>query len=420
MTETENILLVDADRSIAGVPERADHAPAGRAFGGAVGLSTLACASLALVRADMRYWTTVAPIVRAELARWEQAARAIPDPALRALALGKLRDERFNAQVAATLATLAPRSQRARVVEAIVALQVLYDYVDVLGEQPADGRVGSNSNGRALLAALPDAVLLDLRSHPTLPCDYYRDRPHSDDGGYVATLVATVSAALAPLPTAARVAPVAQAAAARCAEAQILNHQAPRTGIEELRRWATSNASATGLAWQEYLAGATASVLAIGALIAAAADPGTTLQDAHAIDSLYLSIGALTMLDSVVDLDEDVAAGQLGYVQYYGDHDLFAERLAIVARDAVTRAREIPNGSHHIVTLAGIVAYYSSAPTTNNDFARSLIGPVRRELQPLITPTLALMRAWRWAKRMREWRARDAGEQGHSPREAPA
>jgi tetraprenyl-beta-curcumene synthase len=411
MTRTENIPLVDADRSIAGVPERADHAPAGRAFGGAVGLSPLARASLALVRANMRYWTTVAPIVSAELARWEQAARAIPDPALRAHALGKLRDERFNAQVAATLATLAPRSQRAGVVEAIVALQVLYDYVDVLSEQT--GGTGPALDGHHLFTALRDAVTLDVRHGDTPdlgnarnagtdpPRDYYRDRPHSDDGGYLQALLETVRTALAGLPNAATVAPVARAAAARCAEAQILNHQASRSGIEEMRQWATSEVAGTSLGWREYLAGATASVLAIGALIVAATDSATTRADAEALDTLYLSIGALTMLDSIVDLQEDIAAGQLGYLQYYDDPGLFASRLALLARDAVARTRGMPNGSHHIVTLVGIVAYYASAPAAGTDFARPLIAPVRRELRPLITPTLALMRAWRAAKRAR-------------------
>jgi tetraprenyl-beta-curcumene synthase len=409
MTRTQDTVLRGPDRTKPSAPRTADGAPATRAFGGAAGLWTLAGAGFALALANVRYWSSVAPIVRTELARWEQAARAIPSPELRTLASGKLRDERFNAQVAATLGTLAPRSQRARVVEAIVALQVLYDYVDVLGEQPAEPPI----YGRALLAALRDSVTFDLADGRTLdvehdrdtttddPRDYYRDRPQSDDGGYLHALVATVRTALAGLPSAVTIAPVARASAARCAEAQILNHQASRSGIAQLRQSATAQASGTGLGWQEYLAGATASVLAIGALIAIAANPVITRADAEELDALYLSIGALTMLDSLVDQEEDIAAGQLGYVQYYDDPGLLASSLVLLARDAVGRARLLRNGSHHIVTLVGIVAYYASAPTASSDFARPLIAPVRRELAPLITPTLALMRAWRAAKRVR-------------------
>jgi tetraprenyl-beta-curcumene synthase len=344
----------------------------------------MARSDVALVLANLRYWSTVAPHVRVQLARWEQAARAIGDPELRGLALGKLRDEHFNVEVAATLATLAPRSKRASVVEAIVALQVMYDYLDVLSEQPPPENLPAS---RHLFTAFTDALILN---GPVVP-----------GGDYLQVLSETIRAALARLPSAATIAPVAGASAARCAQAQILNHDASHSGIEEARRWARLHASGTGLGWQEYLAGASASVLAIGALIAAAADPTTTRADAEDLDALYLSIGALSMLDSVVDLDEDIAAGQLGYLQYYDSPQLMATRLATVARDAVARARRLPNGPHHVMTLVGVVAYYASAPTASSDFARPLTTPVRRALRPLITPTLALMRGWRAARRVR-------------------
>jgi tetraprenyl-beta-curcumene synthase len=369
-------------------------------------------AGLALVLANVRYWTTVAPIVRAQLTRWEQAAQAIPDPALRALALGKLRDERFNAQVAATLATLAPRSRRSDVVEAIVALQILYDYLDVVSEQSMADPV---RDGLGLFAALIDAV--------SVPADDTRksfELPPQDDGGYLERLSRTVCLAFARLPGAATVAEVARGAAERCGEAQILHHGASRSGIAELRDWATPRAAGTALGWQELLAGSTASVLAMDALIAAAADPGISHADAEAIDALYLSIGALSMLDSLVDREEDIATGQLSYVELYDNPEAMANGLAKVARDGVRSARGLGNGAHHIVILVGIVAYYASAPSACSDFARPLIAPVRRELAPLITPTLTLMRAWRLAKRMRQWRARDSGENSHSIKGAPA
>jgi tetraprenyl-beta-curcumene synthase len=255
------------------------------------GLSSSARAGSALVLANVRYWSTVAPLVRSQLARWKQAARAIGDPELRALALGKLRDEHFNAQVAATLATLSPRAQRARVVEAIVALQVLYDYLDTLGEQPAataTADVEIPPDDRRLFAALTNAVALRLdgESGPATDSarDYYAGRAYADDGGYLQALVVTVNSTLAGLPSTPAVAAVARGAAERCGEAQIVHHEASRLGspqgIVELRDWATVQASGTGLGWQEYLAGATASVLALHALIAAAADPLMTSANA--------------------------------------------------------------------------------------------------------------------------------------------
>ncbi len=115
----------------------------------------MSSAVLTLAVANARYWTGVAPVARAQLARWERRARAIPDPALRATALAKLQTERFNAEAAATLATLAPRAQRARTAEAIVALQVAYDYLDGLTEQPAADPL---RDGRRLSLAFTDAL----------------------------------------------------------------------------------------------------------------------------------------------------------------------------------------------------------------------------------------------------------------------
>jgi tetraprenyl-beta-curcumene synthase len=362
----------------------------------------MARAGIALLLANVRYWATVAPVVRAELSRWEGRAQAIGDPFLGTLAMSKLREERFNVEVAATLATLARRAHRKDTVRAIVALQVMYDYLDVLSEQPLPDPM---ADGRRLFAAFIDALTLDEEPGG----DYYRHHPQSEDGGYLQELVGAVRDALAQLPGSIAVAEVAQRSARRCAEAQVLSHAAARSGSAELECWATREASATALQWPELLAGATASVLAVHALIAAAADERISHKDAEEIDAVYLSIGALTMLDSLVDRQEDIAAGELGYVQYYESPELMAVRLVNVARDAAERARALPNAAHHIMTLVGVVAYYTSAPAASSAFALPVTAHVRRELQPLITPTLALMRAWRLAKRVNRRRGRFGG-----------
>jgi tetraprenyl-beta-curcumene synthase len=357
---------------------------------------------MALVLANIRYWITVAPRVGDQFARWEERAAAIPDPVLRTAATTKLRDERFNAQLAATLATLSPRVHRARVVDAIVALQVLYDYVDLLAEQLSGE---STFDDQSLFAALNDVVEISLdqagSSPLSAPHDYYGGHRHHDDAGYVEALRDTVRFALGSLPGAHAVGKAARRSAARCAEAQLLHHRAPRSGIASLRGSATMQASGTGLGWQEFLAGASASVLALHALIVAAADQSTTPHDAAALEATYLSIAALTTLDSLIDREEDIATGQLGYLQYYDDPQQLASRLALLARQAVAQARELPDGAHHVVTLVGIVAYYASAPAAASDYARPVFIPLRRELAPLITPILTLMRAWRLAKRIR-------------------
>ncbi|HEY3864476.1 MAG TPA: polyprenyl diphosphate synthase [Solirubrobacteraceae bacterium] len=346
--------------------------------------------------ANVRYWSTIAPGVRSQLDRWRRHARAIPDPLLRELALEKLSEEGFNAEAGATLATLTPRAQQPRVLEAIVAFQVMYDYLDALVEQPSDDPL---RNGRQLLRALVDAV-----SPPSEhDGDYYRYNPQSDDGGYLQTLVQTIAGAIVELPATSAFAEMVHAAAARCAEGQAQTHAAKTIGNAELEQWAQREATDTALEWHEFLAGTLTSVMSIYALLATT-DANTTPRQAAAIDSTYLSIGALsTILDSLIDHEADVATDNVGYIARYADPDTLAGRLAEIIALVVAQTRTLPNAAHHIMTLAGVVAYYTSAPTADNDFARPTVIRTQQELRPLITPVLAVLRTWRLAKRTRQW-----------------
>jgi tetraprenyl-beta-curcumene synthase len=352
-------------------------------------------AGIALVFANIRFWPTVAPLVGVQLKRWERRARAINDPVLQTLALQKLHDERFNAEVAATLVTLAPRKHRKRVVEAVVAYEVMYDYLDGLTEQPAADPL---RNGHELYRAFVEAIAMDVEPAG----DYYAFHPQSDDGGYLEELVRVIRGALEQLPSTTTISVACRRAAGRCAEAQIRAHAASLLGTAQLEQWASSEAAGTPLGWQEFLAGAASSVLAVHALIVAGANAQTTADEADEIDTVYLSICTLsTMLDSLVDYDRDIQAGQAGYIRYYEQHDVLARDLANAARRAVAHAAPLPSGGHHIMTLVGVAAYYASAPTARGEFARPVTLSVCRELRPLITPTLAVMRAWRLAKRVR-------------------
>jgi undecaprenyl diphosphate synthase len=347
--------------------------------------------------ANVRYWPTVAPVVHAQLHRWEQHAHAIPDDDLRGLALGKLDHERFNAEVAATLATLAPRPHRRGTVEAIVALEVMYDYLDGLTEQPSEDPL---SNGRQLFQAFTDAVAPDLDS--TLDSDYYRYHTVAQDGGYLGALSSTVRSALLLLPAGNAIAQTARVAAARCAEAQTRANAATLLGNTQLEQWAMRQAKSTSLQWREFTAGAVASVLAIHALIAASADPLTTPDEAAAIDRAYLSISAIsTMLDGLIDREQDASAHTSWLLELYGGGDVLAHELVHVAADATSHARRLPHGAHHLMTLTGVVAYYTSSSAARGESVEGVILAIEQQLQPLLTPTLAVMSAWRLAKKLR-------------------
>jgi hypothetical protein len=70
-------------------------------------------------------------------------------------------------------ATLVPRGRWPALVPLLVAVQVMYDYLDTLGEEPVAAPL---RNGRQLHAAIAAALNADL---PTR--DYYAHHPQSDE-----------------------------------------------------------------------------------------------------------------------------------------------------------------------------------------------------------------------------------------------
>jgi len=358
------------------------------------------------VQANARYWGSVAPRVRAELRRWQRRALEMPEGAERELALEKLRDEHFNAEVAATLATLAPRPYRGDVVEAIVALEVLYDYLDGLGEGPLEDPL---RHGEQIFQVFRAAVSEDEAIEQ-------KGFGRTGDGGYTAELAQAVRVAVSRLPNWNAVDEVAEATARRCAEAQVRIHALPQLGMAQAKEWAGARMHGTGLGWRELLAGAASSVLAVHALIAAGADARTTPSEAEAIAAAYLSIGAaITVLDSLVDHEADVAAGKVGFVTLYEDPRELAPTLAGVVRQAATQAAALPNGGHHVMTLTGVVAYWTTDPGADGALAEPVANCVRRELRPLIWATLAVMRTWRGAKGVRAFARRRRRAKARDP-----
>lgn len=352
---------------------------------------------LTLLLMNVRYWTTIAPVVHAQLRRWERHARTIPDETLRTLALAKLREEVFNTQVAATLATTIPRRRREPLVRAIAALQVMYDYLDGLTELAHQNHLQTS---KQLYQAFTDAVNLEADT-----VDYYRLSSYGEDNGYLRALSEAVRAELRTLPgAAAGVLAVAHTSAIRCATSQSHVHAAPTLGQSQLEQWALHESHGTGLDWREFLAGAVASVIAVHALIAAAADERSTPQTAAALDRAYLAISAIsTMLDSYVDHELDASTESAWYLRYFDDdHEQVTDHLIRVARCAIARLHGLPNEAHHVMTLGGVFAYYGSAPTASANVARSVFARTHNELRPIVAPALLVMRTWRKAKRLRK------------------
>lgn len=344
-------------------------------------------------RALAVYRSSVLPRVRAGLKHWEDAAAAIPDQDLRRHALTALHEKGSNVEATAVFAILAPRRQRPAAVGAMTALQVAVDYLDTLGEQPSPDPLG---NGLALHGALVDAL-----SPGAAVKDWYRLNPQSEDGGYLAALVAACRGGVSMLPAIEAVRPVARRAAGRCGEGQSHTHAveaAKRDGpaaapgrdlvaaaTDLLEAWALSLVSPPGYAWWELAAGASSSVAA-HALVAAAAEPGTTVAEAEAIDAAYYPpIGALTvLLDDLVDRDQDLPGGAHNYTAYYKDGTEAGARLAFIARRAATAIAPLRHRHRHAAILAGVAGFYLSAPGARSGYAKPAAEALLDELGPAV------------------------------------
>jgi tetraprenyl-beta-curcumene synthase len=351
-------------------------------------------AALASVLA--RFWLVVLPLARTQLRGWRRLAAAIPDPSLRAQALATLDSERLSAAGAALFAATTPRLRDPALVRALVAYQVICDYLDTLAEQPS---VDAIRNGAQLHRALADAVA----DGPV--ADHYRLHASGEDGGYLAALVAACREGCAGLPAYAPVRAAALREATRN-EVQGINH-AP-AGVREpaLRAWARAahaDPAAREAAWFE-LAAAGSSSLAVLALIAAAADPATDERAADQVRRAYFPwIEALsTLLDSVADREHDLRTGELSFVSQHPSHAAAVARMCEVTTRAIAGARSLPRGERHVVLVAGMIAMHLSEPGAWLSWAQPVTRAVLRAADTLAMPLLlVVLRVWRGARTAR-------------------
>jgi tetraprenyl-beta-curcumene synthase len=342
------------------------------------------------VCAARRYWLSVFPRVAREVHRRRVLAMRIPDSALRGFALQALERKRGNLEGAAAFATLVPRASRPAVVSALVACQAICDYLDLLSEQPNRDPI---ANGYRLHEAL---VVATTRGEPHR--DYYAHYSHDDDDGYLRTLVDGARAALSALPSLPSIVDPLGQAAERIAVYQSLNHGDANGSHEPFERWATQTTTAhAGLRPWETAAGA-GSTLAVFALIASAADPRLRRSVVHEIENAYFPwIGSLhSLLDSLVDYDEDVATEGRALVGHYPSPHDAANRMGMIAGEAMDRAAALPGGRRHALIVAAMTSFYLCELHGSRSPHAQLVSPsVLDAIGGLAVPTMAILSARR-------------------------
>ncbi|HYV14755.1 MAG TPA: DUF2600 family protein [Conexibacter sp.] len=336
------------------------------------------------------YWLAIFPRARLELRHWHARASAIPDPVLRRQALHKLQTEHFTAEGAAAFAILSTMRCCWKVVRLCVAFEVMYDFLDALAEESVADVLADN---RQLYRALGAAFATNAQ-----PEDFYAHHDQHDDGGYLQALIDTCGHALIELPSHHQVLLALDQLAARAAEAQSLHHAATQDRYAALARWAEHERPAgSALHWWELAAGS-GSPLGIFALVAAASRRRTTAAQALETERAYFPwVAALSwLLESLVDLGDDLRLGGHSYVAHYAAPSEAATRLALISTQAAADVRRLRQPARHSLLLAGMVAMNLSHAGASSAGAREASRAVREAIGSSISPLLAALRLRRF------------------------
>jgi cytochrome P450 len=322
-----------------------------------------------------------------ELRSWRERAAAIPDAPIRADALDAIAHKRDNVE-GASLFSILPKYRDERVLKLLIAYQVMWDFLDSISER---GAYAGRANGLRLHRALIEAL------DPEAPIsDYYRYHPWKDDGGYLLTLVKTCRSICAELPSYRQIHPLIRQGVEGCA-IQSLNHERePRRRDIALKEWAEREfAGDHTLTWFEQAAAASAFTPHV--FLALAAEPSWEQHELLAVYSAYFPWVplAIAMLDSYLDLADDVASGSHSYISHYPSETVALERLAEIIGQIVDSTTRLPNSRRHAVLIEGIVAWHLSIESVNTPGTREKTRILAHAGGPLTRVLLPLVHLWR-------------------------
>lgn len=334
-------------------------------------------AMLAFACAARIYWLSIYPRLHRELRHWRTHAKAIPDHTLRAAALASQQAKIGNIEGAAAFATLVAPAHQAAATRAVTTYQMAFDYLDSVSEMANPDPIanGLQLNQALLVAVEPDAEHID----------YYAHAPASDNG-YLHQLVDACRTAMRSLPSFPAVEEAARHASARIVKYQGLNHGDLTGSHQKFDQWAKDEATRLhahhhGEALRSWEVGAAAgSSLIIFALTAAAADPTTDWQDATAIEHAYFPwLGAAnSLLDSLIDQEEDGTLGQNHLLDYYASPAEAAARLELILAEAIRHAQKLAADDGHTMIAAAMFNFYLSSPPANSPSCASCANTPRK------------------------------------------
>jgi tetraprenyl-beta-curcumene synthase len=316
-------------------------------------------------------------------------AEQIPDPLLRADALGSLAEKRYYIDGAA-LFWILPSRRNGELLALLVAYQTMADYLDVASERGAEHRGGASTG--SLMLSLVDAVDVDAPLH-----DYYADHPWKDDGGYLRALVLRCRRACLGLPRYRQARPLLLREARRGHALELCHDPEPRRRDEALRAFADREfGTVPAASWFE-LAGNATSLLGVLAVMALAGDETGTDEDLHAAVDLYSPwVGALsTMLDSYIDQADDARTRRWSAIAYYPNSENAEGRIALLMSTVLRDAARLRHGQRHTLIVAMMIAMFLTSDSATSGPLAASTRQLRRAGGPLTMVLVPVLRCWR-------------------------
>jgi len=322
-------------------------------------------------------WKYVAAFssVKQRLKSWQQLALELP-PELQTQALASLKSKAFHCLGGAVYAVY-PKVNRQVMLDAIVALQTISDYLDNLCD-----RVQVNDERAFRQLHLSFIHALD----PSLPlADYYCFYPYKESL-YLNTLVQTCRKQIQQMPYYEDYRPWVIQLANHYCNLQVLKHLSP-SGPGRLQQWISQAFLKENppLAWNEWAA-ATGSTLGIFYSFAASfhSYPPAICRKMHEayfpwVQSLHI------LLDYLIDRHEDQIHGDLNFTFYHSDPEHAVSRIAFIYQTCKAQIASLPHASFHQLIVDGLVAMYGSDPKLQH---QGLLSPYTKLLDSPATKTL--------------------------------
>ena len=290
------------------------------------------------------------------LKSWWQHTLLIPQP-LQEQAQASLRDKAFHC-LGGSIYALYPGVNQRVVLQAIVALQTISDYLDNLCD-----RMEVNSQQAFSQLHLSFSEALDPEISIS---NYYQYYPYHEEH-YLPALVKACRQAICQLPNYQKHKPLVLELANHYCQLQVLKHLQPN-GETKLKQWINNNFTDSELTWNEWAA-ATGSTLGIFMLLAASYH-NYDLKLIKGIFACYFPwIQALHIqLDYLIDANEDIQHNDLNFTFYYQNTAEAISRLQFLYQESKNRIGMLPYSHFHELIIEGLICLYGSDPKVKSSF----------------------------------------------------